>query len=273
MRDARARTAAGDYEIEKINLQEVHMFGILLKGWKQASDLFSKKEILLFIFGWIRTFKRSFGVFLKYFWWLVAAEIICKTNIFALHVYRTPIMVIATILSMFSIFFSLLTVRASVEVKDVSYFVKKLQKLTGFTLLFIPLVALLTILIFFNTGISSINWALSAHLGGTNLLIQVFGALFLLISGFLIIDNQTTIHGIKVIQSTAKSIFMYLPVITLLAILYALLYYILGSLMSLIHPSLTITSILFLNFFFTCGIAVLYLKIKHRNHAMFFGNS
>lgn len=249
------------------------MFKTITKSWKQASDLFSKKEILLFIFSWIRTFKRSFGIFLKYFWWLIAAEIICKTNLFSVGHYHTFLMALAGLLSMLSMFFSILTVRASLGVKDVTYFMAKSKKLAEFSLLYIPLVTLLSIFIIWNTGVSPFHWTLSTRLGGTNLILQVITALFLLFSGLIMIDNRSTINRLRVIKNTCQSIFMYLPVLLVLSILYIAFYYGVGFCMSLIHPSLAITSILFLNFFFTCAIAVLYLKIRHRNHAMFFGNS
>lgn len=251
----------------------VYMFENITKHWKQSYDMFSKKEILLFIFSWIRTFNRSFIVFLKYFWWLIAVEIIFKTNLLSFHAYHTPVMILTTILSMFSIFFLILSVRSSLEVKNVTYFISKIKKLFSFSILYIALVSALTLFIIFNTGISPMNWALASHMRGANLILQGIMSVFFLMSGFFIVDNQLTITRTRIIKNTCKSIFMYLPVLLILSLLYLSFDFIASSLMWLIHPSLAIISVLFLNFFFACAIAVLYLKIKHRNHALFFGTS
>jgi len=232
--------------------------------------MFSKKEIQLFLFSWIQTFKRSFLIFIKYFWWLAAADIFLKTKFFSFQNNQTVMMGIVTIISMLSIYFSILAIRASVEVKNTHYFITRSKKITGFAIIFAPLFFILSTAIFFNTGLSSYNWALSTNLGVLNLIFQNIAAIILIISAMFLLDTRPTADVALAIKNTFISISKYFPAILAIATLYIALYCLINFIFSFIHYSVSITSILLLNFFFTCALQVLYLKIKHKNHKLFF---
>lgn len=94
--------------------------------------MFSKKELQIFLFSWIQTFKRSFLVFIKHFWWLVALEILFKT-------YLSPPPIIHLLNATLITCFSILSIRASIETKDLSYFLANLKKIVIFAIPFATL--------------------------------------------------------------------------------------------------------------------------------------
>jgi len=185
--------------------------------------MFSKKELLLFFFSWIQTFKRSFVIFIKYFWWLAAAEIVFKTKLFSFKNYQAIFMGLVTLLSMLSIYFSILAIRASIEVKDTHYFISRSKKMLGFSIISLPLFFILTTAIFFNTGLSSYNWALSTSLGGLNLIFQNIAAIILIISAMFLLDTRPTANVILAIKNTFLSVKNYFVEIFAIATLYGLL--------------------------------------------------
>ena len=246
----------------------------IVKYWKQALDMFSKNELKLFFFSWVKTFKESFVIFIKYFWWLIAAEIAFKANIFSTYSSMTAFMIITTIISMFSIYFSVLAVRASLGVKDAYYFIANLKKISVFALLFFFLVGTLNTIIAYNTGLSSYTWALSTSLGGINLLFQVSFGLFALIAALFLLEYHTvTTNAFTSLKNTCKGIGAYLPFFAALTLLYLTLHYGISTLCSFLPCYLSTASILLLNFVFICAVGVAYLRIRHSNYKFFFGSN
>jgi len=232
--------------------------------------MFSKKEVQLFLFSWVQTFKRSFLIFMKYFWWLAAIEIIFKTNLFSFQNHQFILMGIITAISMLSIYFSILAIRASIEVKNTHYFLTRGKKIVGFSIIFVPLFFLLSTAIFFNTGLSAQNWALSTNLGFFNLIFQNIAAIILIISTMFLLDTRPVADVALAIKNTFVSFSKYFSVIIVLIALYTCFYFLINFILSFFHYSIGIVSILLLNFFFTCAVQVLYLKIKHKDHKLFF---
>ena len=133
--------------------------------WKKFLDLFfTKNELLLFIFSWIKTVKRSFVAILKILWWIILLA-------FSLHFYfnyqispHLKLMpgsnglgysivlndgipqsflfyIFAIVLAMGIIaylleFFMILSVRASLEKKNLRYFFRYFRVFPAFFLLF-----------------------------------------------------------------------------------------------------------------------------------------
>jgi len=212
--------------------------------------MFSKRELLLFIYGWIRTLKRSSLIFLKYFWWLLALEIFIRTQ----HLFIGA-------LSLFTLFFAILSTRATLEAQDSSYFISHLKTFLGFALLYAGAMAALIA-----------SWMLFTHLHVTlYLLVQAIVGLFLLFATELSIEHQAPFPGLTLIKNALAGMLFYLPFIAPLITLYIVLASSLGYFTSLIHPWVTIVTLLCVHFFFLCGASVLYVKMRYKNRAIFFG--
>jgi len=246
----------------------------IVKYKKQALVMFSKNELKLFFFSWIKTCKESFFVFIKYFWWLIVAEIIFKANIFPMQNHHILSMLVTTIISMFSLYFAILAIRASLGIKDAYYFISNLKKIFTFAILFFFVVTTLNTIIFYNTGISLYTWALSTSLGGVNLIFQIMCALFILISTLFLLDYPSlAINTIAPIKNTCKGIGAYSPFFVVLTLLYLALYYSVSGLCYFFPCYISTASILLLNFVFACAVGVTYLQIRHSNYKFFFGSN
>lgn len=252
---------------------------IIFHEWHHTLSLFSKKEFLIFLFGWIKTFKRSSFVFLKYFWWLLLFDLGIQHKYLSLTSLSFPysfiFIIVISFVTMSSIYFALLSIRASVEAKNLSYFAVNLNKAHPFIILFTALFCFLTFAIGYTSGISHNCWALSPSLHGPNLFIQGITGLFLSVTTFFLLDNTPLENNSlsTAIKNSIKALLICLPFLLLLFPLYLLSFSLLSTFFSYIHHDVgTSTSVILLNFFFTCALAVLYLKVRHRNYMIFFNN-
>lgn len=245
--------------------------------------MFSKRELLLFVFSWIKTFKRSFFVFLKYFWWLTIINIILRTKIISIapssEFFTT--MAFFTVVVMLSVYFSILSIRSSVETKSVSYFMLNTKKLSGFTLLFLTAFVLLSGILSLTSDIGTTgNWALSTFMYGINLFLQGTFAMLLITTTFFLLDNTPPTgpnqspskfsNIIKALSCSLKGFYMHIIPFAALLALYMISYYSTTFILSFLPNFINVANVLFLNFFFTCAVAVLYTKIRHNNFKLLF---
>lgn len=233
------------------------------KTWKQSLSLFSKKELLLFIFSCFSTFKRSLPVFLKYFWWLAALELLFRHTNFSIF----PL----AITSLLFVFFSTVSVRASVCNKDWSYFLTNLLKIISFIpvylfiFLFINLIAGHNTNIMIDAGVHTVSYSI------TNTMLQTALAGLTLLATFFLLDGMPlVITPWKAIKCAAKSVINYFPILITLLVIYNVFYYLFLFAMSELSPYLIVTFFLVYNFFFICAVHIIYLKIRHSNYQLFF---
>lgn len=99
-------------------------FNKILKYWEISFRFLSYNQLKLFSLASLNNFIRSTKLFLKYFWWLIIlkfffifSNILVNKSIISAH--KT---VWITVTNTFIIFFYLLTCRASIERKDLEYF-------------------------------------------------------------------------------------------------------------------------------------------------------
>ena len=208
-----------------------------------------KKELQIFLFTWLKTFKRSITIFLHYFWWLIALQILLKTHVIPCH-YRAPLSLITLSLSLVTMIFvylSILSIRASIEVKNLTYFTTNFKKIIGFALLYGGSIVLLRCTSFIPMSI----------------LLQNLIIPFFLIAMLFFLDSDSVVpHVFKALINAAKGVGANIPLFATIAALYLACYSLLTLIFSLIPTTLFFTtSILLLNFFFTCAISILYLKM------------
>jgi len=258
----------------------------IINQWKQSCDLYSKRELLIFVFTWMRTVKSSCIVFFKYFWWLAAISVAIQMYHVSFHISPATIKEhlglymlssIGLIAILFiSFFFMLLSVRASIEIKNFSYFVSKLKKLPWIFLLnvgniiFVVFFALITILPF--GPLKAIHPHLLRYLMFVfDLMVTLFLLLTVQIASFLIVDNHARLNGFQIIKNSMKSVFFYLPILAPLSILIFGVVVAFRSVSSFLHPLVGIVGSLALVFLWLPALSILYLRMKHKDHTLFFG--
>jgi len=254
----------------------------VIQVWKGTLSMLSSRERLVFLFSWIKTFRRSVVVFLKYFWWLflldVGIRIMLEWHIQA-GIYGT---LITSFVAMLTIFFSILSIRSSVEVKNKAYFISRFKKIYGFGLIFFALMFLLQLTIAIGSGTPTWcgtflkNWATSLSLYGVKLFAQslITGLIFL--SSFFLLDSRPKkLTASQAFTCAVKSLIYYLPLFAILALIYFVVYhlafyliYYLILLFKIRISGLILTMLI--NFFFICALNTLYLKIRHSNFKLFF---
>ncbi len=233
---------------------------LIFHAWKQAFGLFSKKESLLFLLGWLNTFRRSSIIFLKYSWWLVAFEVGLRFQLFPSFVNHIlnhhPLVTttLVTTLTMISIYFAILSIRASVETKDFFYFATQAKKIPFFALLYFLFFAL------FSPPFISFYPKITFLVQGT-----VGISLFL--SFFFLLDNIPLAQALK---NGFKAYLVYFPSFLALYLSYLFVFFLITTQLSFIHHSLYYTSLNLLHFFFVCAIGMLYIKLRHNFYTLFF---
>ena len=253
----------------------------MIDNWKQSFELFSTKELKLLIFGWIKTFKQSISTFLRYFWWLIALNLFLRIyllnyNLKELLSYKTAtsaIIIFTSLmtLSVLSIFFALLSVRASVETKTIRYFIIHAKKLFWFFvlyfLLFIPLNAT-TIFVGYNPNQS---WFLLTTFKNPSPLNFLMLLVILPIAVFFTLDSKLKETDIiEAIKNSLKTFLHYLPFFSAFLLTYLIIYSGLAVLLSYLPHIIRLSALFCLDFCFISAISVLYTKIRHSNYQLFF---
>jgi len=269
-----------NYSKLSINFQKIFLYYVLEQALasknpiEKGSFMFSKKELMLFVFSWIKTFKRSIFTFIKYFWWLLAIDVTLQTQLLTLQnqTYLWATISLFSIITMFSAYFAILSIRASLETKNYLYFITNLKKIFGFAVIYLSLFFGLNAVIMFTTGISSHNWALSVFTYGIHNIIQTTGVFLLITATFFLVDSQDRISGItQAVSCTIKGVSIYfLPFISILT-LYILSYYGTTFVFSFFPNVIRVIGLTTLRFFFICALAVFHLKIRYCNFKVLFG--
>ena len=254
---------------------------VIKEEWAKSLSIFSRRELLIFVFSWLKTFQRSFLTFITYFGWLLILDLVIKTKIVSIDIstmvtaqnlpYFFMLAGAAMTATVFSIFFMLLSIRASVDTKDFSYFASNMKKLSGFlalyAILFIPI-------IFFSIrGASTTPDALSilAGLKFSRILIQSLFIVVFPVSVLFFLDHHNNLSYIGTsLKNALKSILYNFPPFLALLFFYYFTYYSVSLVFSFTHYSLLSAVTFVVNFLFICATAVLYLKIKHSNYKLFF---
>lgn len=236
----------------------------LHKAWTQSLSLLSKKELLLFILSWSNTIKRALFVFLKYFWWLVALELVLRNDFFS----KFPL----AITSMLFLFFSSLAIRASVCNKTASYFYHQSLKLINFLPLYLIVFFFIDTVIGAKTNLLIVEGINTTSVGIINTVAQTALTGWMLIAAFFLLDGlPLVITPVKALTCAAKSILTHLPIFALASLSYNLIYYLLLQAISGFSPYLIVLIFLCYHFVFMCAIHIFYLKIRHSNYKLFFG--
>jgi hypothetical protein len=233
--------------------------------------MLSKRELLIFTFSWLKTFKRSIIIFAKYFWWLFALYIALQANIF--NIYSKPqffaFMSIFITTTMFSAYFALLSIRPSIEIKNIFYFLSNFKKIFGFALLYLVLFFLLNTTFPITTQIYIESTVLSIAFQATSIFLHSLAIPFFLLTSFFLLDSS----GLpKALICTLRGLTSYFPAIITITLMYLFSSYIVSALCSFLPNIFDAASAFLLNFFFSCAMAVLYLKMRHANYKLFFSN-
>ena len=205
--------------------------------------MMTKREISIFLFSWINSFKRSFPVFIKYFWWLILLEIAVKNRIFTIYSgHKSAILVLISILSLY---FSVLSIRSSIGIKNIFYFIRNTVKLVG-----CASIALLFMVTYSIANLTAIAYRIK-------LLYPIFP-----LALFFLLDKQSyQIIPHRSLHDSVKQFFLAFPIFLLISIPY----FIISSLI----PNYLLSVIgITINFFFICPIGVLYIRLKHNRNAL-----
>lgn len=254
---------------------------VIKEEWIKSLSIFSKRELLIFIFSWLKTFQRSFLTFITYFGWLLILDLVIKTKIVSIDLstivtaqnlpYFFMLAGAAITATVFSIFFMLLSIRASVDAKDFSYFASNMRKLSGFlalyAILFIPIIFFSLRSAFTTPDTISILSGLTFY----RILIQSLFIVVFPISVLFFLDHHNNLSCIGTsLKNALKSILYNFPPFLALLFFYYLTYYSAFFALFHVHYSLLSAVTFVVNFLFICATAVLYIKIKHSNYKLFF---
>jgi|SaaInlStandDraft_3_1057020.scaffolds.fasta_scaffold03409_6 hypothetical protein len=254
--------------------------GKILESWKDSLALFSKKELGLFVLSWLRTFFKSFLIFVIYFGWLVALKL--SLPYFFLKRYNLCAeisSVISCFLYIMLVFGAIITVRASVYKKDFSYFLKYYKKFFSFNVLFLSLLGIKFFadnLIFYcieSKLFSDVVLNIYQHI------VSFFKIPFLIFVYLFFVDSSGNFKSIKdSVVNGIKMTFLFFPISLILFLLAVALRN--GAELLLLQisdmpPGLVIilsTGLLgfVIDFFVLCGVFAYYLKTKHSNYKLFF---
>jgi hypothetical protein len=254
------------------------------QSWKQSFSMLSKKELLLFVFSWVQNFRRSFPIFLKFFWWFFALEIALKTDFFSIR--SGPITMILLIFSsMLFVYFATLSIRASIDTKNSAYFISHIKKILCFAPIHLGLVILLNIIISFSAKISVQNWALAISIDRFSQLARGFLVPFIIIAALFLLDKIPSLKGKSTIlssisfeaiatslQQSITSIVAYFPLFFVIFMPFNIIIFFkpYTPLFPFIPPVFSVTAIMIINFFVICAINTFYLKVRHNNYPLFF---
>jgi hypothetical protein len=251
--------------------------------------MLSKKELQVFLFSWLKTFKQSLIIFVTYFWWLISLNVLLTQYTSTYMGYNTPftqisLEFITMILRILLLYFSVLSIRASIETKNFSYFFSNPKRLLGFSFMYILLNAILFLVSIVPTTITflatkMISGPLNESLffywlfWSTSTLLVIFGAFwftFLKVTTFFFFDSYYSIASIwNILKRSSKGFFAYIGLFTSLIAMHWVTAFLLALTYFLIPRFLSLTFSTIFNFFFTCAVSILYLKVKHSNPKIF----
>lgn len=255
-------------------------FKFIIKTWTNSLTIFLRKELLLFLFSWFCTFKRSLLTFIKYFWWLIILPLIFYYT--RIYISSPPSLMPGTI-SLITVsisfiyvlilnFFMILSIRPSIEIKETSYFAKYLKKFFG---VFIILLILNTLLYIVTYKAIEISLTLTTIIIGLNFFLRT--TLLPTTILFFFDKHKNEITSIwKSIKQGCLSVFLYLPAFLILFVFYLPLNILVANFYATSPQNFTFfqfTSsylcMLLIQFIFLCFVSILYLKIKHSNYKLF----
>lgn len=234
----------------------------------------SKKELQIFLFSWIQTFKRSFLVFIKYFWWLIALELILTS--YTTIMPKIQIITIAT--SVISYYLYLLSIRASVETKTLRYFLVNLKNITVFIPLTIALALALALLAFPIMMLFPMYQVAATIIFFSLFMLLVYPVVLIAVFFFLDSAPKTTWlrRVLKASSNSFKGTTANFPIVLLISSLIIastqLSTLLLTTLLSTFPRTLTIAitiDMILINFSSICAFSILYLKMKHENPQLF----
>ncbi len=251
----------------------------LFSYWKDSLQFFIQKNLKLFILATLNNFQRSLVIMAKNFWWQIILFLIfkllmhdyaflfqgsSKTAWFPL-VLRSLGMGGFIVASLYMLFFFILAVRPSMELKNYTYFNRYQHYLWGFFLLylFMHIVALPNLLPFiiistlFFTDLQSSHEHLTLALKNG---LKVFLYFLPIITTFLLIYCGASL-GLSYLESIVRiaSQNSYQTGNLLEKIMYV----------GIIPLMLTTLAMLF-KFLYIASLGIYYIKIKHQHHSLFF---
>ena len=243
--------------------------------WKESFQMLKWSEMKLLLLLTLNNFIRSFKITGKYFCWLFALHVAAMywllksmansgatlkildestgfSFLQSVFLYQLPAVnfllpVFAVITSiLFTVFFYTLAARASLELKNFSYFLRYLPRIVGFALLWLVL------------G----QWA------------------WALLAGFFYIDAENSVRGFLIsLWRGLLCVVHFLPAVLVYSFIFgfslSVLYAILWALVMFINPSPLIITILYailfpLTLLQYSFFAIFYSKIKHGYYHLFF---
>ncbi len=235
----------------------------------------TKREFLFFFFSWAKTFRRSFFIFVKYFWWLILLEIAFLVNIFPTNSLKLS--AASTAVSAFIMFFSILAIRSTLGAKKIDYFISNIQRslsyitLTIFFTLSSLLVFWLAHVPFFSAGLLGPTYLFYYGSIVSSVTASLAFPIIPIASFFMLDSKKFSLLPIGSMLKSLKYFFSYFTAFLSIGLLYFFFSRLTPALMSItiakFNPYLSaITYNLITNvirFSFLCCIGVLYIKIKH----------
>ena len=248
-------------------------FRFLLTKWKESLEIFSLKNFSLFLLASINTFVKSLLILVRECWWLIlfllfflrsdAFWVVNRSfyepsilrRLFAIDGFVSIGFVIA---SLFLSFFSFLIVRPSLESKDLVYFIQYSNRFLGFALiaLFVGGIPILPVFwmtaLFFMDSENNIKSLINSLLNAVKFVVYFFPACFIL--GFVkIILDYLVVYLMKIVE---RGIISFIGKENILFVFWDKLFYFV---------------LFFVWLFFLCVMSIYYIRVKHKNFKLFFG--
>lgn len=251
----------------------------MFSHWKESFQFFSKNNIKIFILATLNNFQRSLRILIKNFWWQIILFILFKllTHDYAYFfqsssqtawsplILRSLGMGGFVVASLYMLFFFVLSVRPSIEIKNYAYFNRYQQYLWGFFILylsiyflsipyFFPFAILST---FFFTDLKSTPLCFSQSLKNGVLcflnFLPIIGLFFVLYGAGIILSYK--LDGLVYNLLTTSSVDGN--------IIEKLLYVVLLPIVATILTTL-------MKFLYIASLGIYYIKLKHQYHSLFF---
>jgi len=236
-------------------------------------SLFSKKDILLIILSFARTFKTSLRAFFQYFFWLALLIILSRANILGLHFFAGAFF--ADLLSALFIFFYVLCVRPVVDLRNVAYFYQNSKKLLNFIVFYFAYFWITIFLVSFFGAIITLPFA-SFHnvVYVNNFIVNLAVFIGLILNKILFVsvvfyllftlDDVKSVHPILFhLKKSFRLLILFLPIILVFSIAISGLYF-LNQYLCMINKILGSSFSILLDMIFICMLSVFFLRVKNR---------
>jgi len=232
------------------------MFSQFSVFWNESLEFFKWSNFRLFLLATLNNYKRSASIIIRYCWWVFIIPFI------VLYLKGAEELATPFSYSLILYFFFLLTVRPSIEKKNLAYFLKHINKFPGYFLVY--LMMYIPFMLIFKS---------------TTYLITPF-----LLASLFFFDLKPTFKNIgQAIKNVIKVSFYFFPVMFFLMFTHRFFNFFMENVAwtkvtlllnqgSNLGLNYCVTFIIFLfELLLVSAVAIYYVKIKHNYHKMFFG--